>query len=118
MNPDPGLQSERTLLAWRRTSLGLVANGILLVASGHGTSNVRLGLGIVVIVLAFACWAAVSAVYRGLAADHGPRPDRAAAAGSGAARQPAALGSDRLLKLAAGLVLVVGVFDLYAVLTR
>jgi uncharacterized membrane protein YidH (DUF202 family) len=100
---DPGLQAERTLLAWRRTSLGLVANGVLLVASGHGTpdsaSHVRLGLGIVVTVLALSCWAAVSAVYR-----------------RGAA--PSALGSERVLRLAAGLVLVVGLFDLYAVVTR
>ena len=62
--PDPGLQPERTLLAWRRTALGLIANGILLLASGHGTSDVRTGLGIVVLVLSLACWAAVSAVYR------------------------------------------------------
>ncbi|WP_040454791.1 DUF202 domain-containing protein [Kribbella catacumbae] len=96
---DPGLQPERTLLAWRRTSLGLVANGGLLLASGHGTSDVRLGLGVVVIVLALSCWAAVSAVYRrGI--------------------KPAALGSQRVLRLAAGLVLVVGAFDLYAVVTR
>ncbi len=97
---DPGLQSERTLLAWRRTALGLVANGVLLIASGHGTSNVRLGLGIVVIVLALSCWAAVSAVYRNLT------------------KHPAVLGSDRVLRLAAGLILVVGVFDLYAVITH
>ena len=96
---DPGLQPERTLLAWRRTSLGLVANGILLVASGHGTSDVRLGLGVVVTMLALSCWAAVSAVYR-----RGIRPS--------------VLGSERVLRLAAGLVLVVGVFDLYAVVTR
>lgn len=96
---DPGLQPERTLLAWRRTALGLVVNGGLLLASGHGTSNVRLGLGIVVTVLALACWAAVSAVYR-----RGVRPTE--------------LGSRRVLRLAAGLVLLVGVFDLYAVVTR
>lgn len=100
MSPDPGLQPERTLLAWRRTSLGLVANGILLVASGHGTSDVRVGLGIVVLVLALGCWAAVSAVYRRVS------------------HQPGVLGSERVLRVAAGLVLVVGLFDLYAVITR
>jgi len=104
MMPDPGLQPERTLLAWRRTSLGLVANGILLFASGRGTSDVRLGLGIVVIALALACWAAVGAVYR--------RSTRAKAG------PPGELGSDRVLRVAAGLVLLVGLFDLYAVITR
>ncbi|MEV0798330.1 DUF202 domain-containing protein [Kribbella sp. NPDC050281] len=99
--PDPGLQPERTLLAWRRTALGLIANGVLLLASGHGTSDVRTGLGIVVLVLSLSCWAAVSAVYRrtGGAAIH-------------------ALGHDRVVWIAAGLVLVVGLFDLYAVITR
>jgi uncharacterized membrane protein YidH (DUF202 family) len=101
--PDPGLQPERTLLAWRRTALGLVANGVLLLAFGHGTSNVRLGLGIVVTVLALSCWAAVSAVYR-----------RVVRTGT----VPVVLGSDRVSRLAAGLVLVVGLFDLYAVVTR
>ncbi|WBQ04627.1 DUF202 domain-containing protein [Kribbella sp. CA-293567] len=96
---DPGLQPERTLLAWRRTSLGLIVNGGLLLASGHGTSDVRLGLGIVVTVLTLGCWAAVSAVYR-----RGVRPS--------------ALGSERVLRLAAGLVLAVGLIDLYAVVTR
>ncbi len=99
--PDPGLQPERTLLAWRRTALGLIANGILLIASGHGSSDVRTGLGIVVLVLALSCWAAVSAVSRrtGGSAVH-------------------ALGHDRVLSVAAGLVLVVGLFDLYAVITH
>jgi uncharacterized membrane protein YidH (DUF202 family) len=100
MTTNPGLQPERTLLAWRRTSLGLVANGVLLLASGLGTSDVRLGLGIVVTVLALFCWAAVSAVYRR------------------AVRYPGGLGSDRVLRVAAGLVLLVGLFDLYAVITR
>ncbi len=99
--PDPGLQPERTLLAWRRTALGLVANGILLLASGHGSSDVRTGLGIVVLVLSLSCWAAVSAVYRRTR--------------GGAVH---ALGHERVLRVAAGLVLVVGAFDLYAVLTH
>ncbi|TDD25025.1 DUF202 domain-containing protein [Kribbella turkmenica] len=98
---DPGLQPERTLLAWRRTALGLIANSVLLLASGHGTSDVRTGLGIVVLVLSLACWGAVSAVYRRT---------------KGAPVH--ALGHDRLLRAAAGLVLVVGLFDLYAVVTR
>jgi uncharacterized membrane protein YidH (DUF202 family) len=99
--PDPGLQPERTLLAWRRTALGLIANGILLLASGHGSSDVRTGLGIVVLALALGCWAAVSAVYR--------------RAGGAAVHSLARHG---VLRVAAGLVLVVGLFDLYAVLTR
>lgn len=102
MTRDPGLQPERTLLAWRRTALGLVANGVLLLASGHGTSGVRTGLGIVVVVLALGCWAAVSAVFRRAA---GPHP-------------PSFLGQRRVLQAAAGLVLLVGLFDLYAVITR
>jgi uncharacterized membrane protein YidH (DUF202 family) len=99
--PDPGLQPERTLLAWRRTALGLIANGILLLASGYGSSDVRTGLGIVVLVLALTCWAAVSAVYR-------------RANGS----EVHALGHESVLRVAAGLVLVVGLFDLYAVITH
>jgi len=99
--PDPGLQPERTLLAWRRTALGLIANGILLLASGHGSSDVRTGLGIVVLTLSLGCSAAVSAVYRRTGGT-----------------EVQALGHQRVLRLAAGLVLVVGLFDLYAVITH
>ncbi|MGW6279681.1 DUF202 domain-containing protein [Kribbella sp. NPDC055071] len=99
--PDPGLQPERTLLAWRRTALGFIANGILLLASGHGSSDVRTGLGIVVLVLALGCWAAVGAVYRRANGSH-----------------VQALGHHSVLRVAAGLVLVVGLFDLYAVITH
>lgn len=98
---DPGLQPERTLLAWRRTALGLIANGVLLLASGHGSSDVRTGLGIVVLVLALGCWTAVSAVYRRT---------------QGAAIQM--LGHQQVIRVAAGLVLIVGLFDLYAVITH
>jgi uncharacterized membrane protein YidH (DUF202 family) len=100
---DPGLQPERTLLAWRRTSLGLLVNGGLLLASGLDNSPVRFGLGLVVTVIALCCWAVVGAVYR-----------RIATGGSA----PAPLGSDRVIRSAAGLVLVVGLFDLYAVVTH
>ncbi|MFC0629182.1 DUF202 domain-containing protein [Kribbella deserti] len=102
MTRDPGLQPERTLLAWRRTALGLMANAVLLIASGAGTSPVRLGLGIVVAVVALCCWAAVGAVYRNLHRSS----------------QAPNLGSERVLRLAAGIVLMVGLFDLYAVVTR
>ena len=56
---------------------------------------------IVVLVLALTCWAAVSTVYR-------------RANGS----EVHALGHESVLRVAAGLVLVVGVFDLYAVITH
>ena len=99
----PGLQPERTLLAWRRTSLGLLVNGGLLLASGLDSSPVRFGLGLVVTVIALICWAVVGSVYRRIAT-------------GGLA--PAALGSGRVIRSAAGLVLVVGLFDLYAVVTH
>jgi uncharacterized membrane protein YidH (DUF202 family) len=99
MNGDSGLQSERTLLAWRRTALGLLANAVLLIATGFNSSPVRFALGIVVAVIALAGWATVGAAYR----RHLNRPQ---------------LADDALLRTSVAVVLLVGVFDLYAVITR
>jgi uncharacterized membrane protein YidH (DUF202 family) len=98
-SPNPGLQPERTLLAWRRTTLGLIANGILLIAAASGRSGSHLWPGVTVVVLALCCWAAVGAVYR----RGGPPPE--------------VLGRQAVPWLAGVLVLVVGLFDLVAVLT-
>jgi len=101
---DPGLQPERTVLAWRRTALGLIANAVLLLASGlRGSDDVRLGLGIVVAAVALGCWAAAGAAYRSLWARRQTAPD--------------AIGSVPMIRLATGIVLAVGTIDLYAVLT-
>jgi uncharacterized membrane protein YidH (DUF202 family) len=95
---DLGLQAERTLLAWRRTALGLLANAALLVAGGEPV-GLRLALGVVVSALALGCWAAVSAVYRG-------------------SLQPEALGSVRAIRLITLVVVGVGLVDCYIVITR
>ena len=48
MNRDPGLQPERTALAWKRTSLLMAANAVLIVRAGvHAQHGILLTLGIV-----------------------------------------------------------------------
>ncbi|WP_433019023.1 DUF202 domain-containing protein [Kribbella sp. CA-294648] len=98
--PDPGLQPERTLLAWRRTALALAANGVLLLASGHGTSPVRTSVGIAIIAVAFSTWTIVGLVYRY------------------AEGQVTTLSGTPLQLATASLILAVGLFDLYAVLNH
>jgi uncharacterized membrane protein YidH (DUF202 family) len=39
MTRDPGLQPERTTRAWRRTSLAMVVNGVLVLRSGMQSNN-------------------------------------------------------------------------------
>jgi Domain of unknown function (DUF202) len=94
---DLGLQAERTLLAWRRTALGLLANAALLVAGG-GHSGLRLALGTVVSALALGCWAAVGAVYRG-------------------SLHPQTLGSVPAIRLVTLVVVAVGLADAYIIVT-
>lgn len=48
---DPGLQPERTALAWRRTALALSANGLLVGRSALVESSVWLGAIAVIVLL-------------------------------------------------------------------
>ena len=95
---DVGLQAERTLLAWRRTALGLLANAALLVAV-HGHERLRIVLGAIVCVFALSCWSAAGAAYRG-------------------ALNPHSLGSPLAIRLVTLMVTITGLADLYIVLTH
>ena len=95
---DIGLQAERTLLAWRRTVLGLLANAALLVV-GSGHQRLRVVLAIVVCVFALGCWSAVSAVYRG-------------------SLNPRSLGSPVAIRLISLTVIATGLADAYIVVTQ
>ncbi|HEU0199380.1 MAG TPA: DUF202 domain-containing protein [Burkholderiaceae bacterium] len=56
---DPGLQSERTALAWNRTSLAIVANGLLALRAGWISGQAA----IVVLALALLIAAGAAFVY-------------------------------------------------------
>ncbi len=95
---DAGLQPERTLLAWRRTALGLLANAALLLA-GAGHEPVRIPLAVAVSIFALGCWSGVGAVYRGAIAPH-------------------ALGSPAAIRAITGVVVATGIADAFIVVTH
>ena len=76
---DPGLQPERTLLAWRRTCLGLLVNSFLLMRGGalHG-EPAAIGAGLLVIVLAGWLYARVRTRLRCAPGGCASLPDRLA----------------------------------------
>ena len=95
---DIGLQAERTLLAWRRTALGLLANAALLVAT-HGHQRLRIVLAAIICAFALACWYGAGAVYRG-------------------ALNPHSLGSPLAIRLVTLMVTITGLADAYIVLSH
>jgi uncharacterized membrane protein YidH (DUF202 family) len=104
---DPGLQPERTALAWRRTAqslaVGSLAAGRLLEAALGGASWLLAVIGVVLALhLLVAARRRVSAIDRALRADR--------AAGPGAAL-PAAVTVVAVLVGVAGLVVTVGLAE-------
>jgi uncharacterized membrane protein YidH (DUF202 family) len=85
---DPGLQCERTRLAWDRTALSFSAFGALLVHSGHGlTRPAVLVLGIAVVCCGLAIYVLGRRRYRRLVTalhggDTAPRPRALAVVGA------------------------------------
>ncbi|TFD18615.1 DUF202 domain-containing protein [Cryobacterium sp. TMT4-10] len=103
---DPGLQPERTLLAWQRTVLSLtafVAVGVRLTAPDRGA--VAVATGMVGLALAIAAYLGVSVRYRRA---HAALTRSASLPPSGAWPLPALAGSTVMLGLLAVLYLAAG----------
>ncbi|MAG66940.1 DUF202 domain-containing protein [Pseudomonas sp.] len=62
--PDPGLQAERTQLAWARTQLSLLLVGCLALRWLHVESGQRLELALILVCLATALWSSQQHRYR------------------------------------------------------
>jgi uncharacterized membrane protein YidH (DUF202 family) len=72
--PDPGLQPQRTALAWNRTALAMAVNALLVIRGGMQDSDTSLlGLGILVALMAGALVLAGALRRRQLDASHAPR---------------------------------------------
>jgi len=93
--PDPGLQPQRTALAWHRTGLAVLANALVIlrsgVSAGHGMLTFLGGLLLVSAagVAAFGAWRA-RALARGPA--HATTPARVVLAAAGVTSLAAAAG--------------------------
>lgn len=72
--PDPGLQPQRTALAWNRTALAMAANALLVMRAGLQESDAPLLLLGLLVALMAACLVGVGARRRRQLADsHAPR---------------------------------------------
>jgi len=101
VNPvrDPGLQAERTALAWNRTALAMLANGLLTLRAGVQTGEVELlGFGLLMLALAAAGAATGWIRRRQLATGSAAAPAVWLMAGTAAAVLVAALGALRAMQ--------------------